>query len=154
MFAVRAVFSRLLDVAWPRQDDRNPVVAPLVGETFHFDLDGTFVVGRFVEVDPPHRMLLRWDRQATDSATSEPAFIEITLTPTEAGGTTVTITGTGFTGTTKVLFGAVAATSYTVVSSTKITAVSPAQAAGTHNIYVTTPGGTSAAVAADDFTYH
>ena len=33
-----------------------------------------------------------------------------------------------------------AATSFTVVSATQITAVSPAQAAGTHNIYVTTPG--------------
>ena len=32
-----------------------------------------------------------------------------------------------------------AATSFTVVSSTEITAVSPAQAAGRHNIYVTTP---------------
>ena len=70
-----------------------------------------------------------------------------------SGGTTVTITGTGFTGTTKVLFGVVAATSYTVVSDTKITAVSPAQAAATHNIYVTTLLGTSAAVPADDFTY-
>src|ERR1019366_7947378 len=47
------------------------------------------------------------------------------------GGTTVTITGTNFTGATKVGFGAVAATSFTVVSSTEITAVSPAQAAGT-----------------------
>jgi hypothetical protein len=70
-----------------------------------------------------------------------------------AGGTTVTITGTGFTGATKVVFGAVAATSFTVVSSTKITAVSPAQAAAAHNIYVTTPVGTSAPVMADLFTY-
>jgi hypothetical protein len=53
-----------------------------------------------------------------------------------------------------VLFGAVAATSYTGVSSTEITAVSPAQAAATHNIYVTTSAGTSPPVAADDYTYH
>ena len=46
----------------------------------------------------------------------------------QAGGTTVTITGTGFTGATKVVFGTVAATSFTVVSATQITAVSPAQA--------------------------
>jgi hypothetical protein len=70
-----------------------------------------------------------------------------------AGGTTVTITGTGFTGATKVVFGAVAATSYSVVGDTEITAVSPAQAAGTNNIYVTAPGGTSPPVAADDYTY-
>jgi hypothetical protein len=40
-----------------------------------------------------------------------------------------------------------------VVSATEITAVSPAGAAGAHNIYVTTPAGTSAAVAGDVFTY-
>ena len=43
-----------------------------------------------------------------------------------AGGTTVTITGTGFTGATAVMFGTTGATSYTVVSATSITAVSPA----------------------------
>ena len=69
------------------------------------------------------------------------------------GGTTVTITGTGFTGATKVVFGTVAAASFTAVSSTEVTAVSPAQAAAWHNIYMTTPNGTSAAVTADEFTY-
>jgi hypothetical protein len=69
------------------------------------------------------------------------------------GGTTISITGTNFTGATKVLFGTVAATSFTVVSSTDISAVSPAQAAAAHNIYVSTPDGTSAPVTADLFTY-
>jgi hypothetical protein len=45
-----------LDVGSPRHDDRNPVISPLVGETFHFDLDGAVIAGRFIEVDPPHRM--------------------------------------------------------------------------------------------------
>jgi hypothetical protein len=70
-----------------------------------------------------------------------------------AGGTSVTITGSGFTGATKVSFGAVAATSFNVVSATQITAVSPAQAAGSHYIVVTGPGGTSALVGAAIFTY-
>ena len=61
------------------------MTAPLVGETFHFDFDGTTIAGCFIEVDAPHRMLLRWDRQGTDTATSAPTFIEITLTPTNAG---------------------------------------------------------------------
>ena len=73
---------------------------------------------------------------------------------TTAGGTTVTITGTGFTGATKVDFGAVAATRFTVVSDTEITAISPAQAASIQNIHVTTAGGTSEPVVAiDPFTY-
>jgi hypothetical protein len=69
-----------------------------------------------------------------------------------AGGTSVTVTGTGFTGATRVAFGALAASSYTVVSDTQITAVSPAQTGG-HNIIVTGPGGTSAIVSADLYTY-
>jgi large repetitive protein len=53
----------------------------------------------------------------------------------------VTITGTAFTGATKVLFNGKAAT-FTVVSSTRITATVPAGAT-TGRIKVTTPGGTA-----------
>jgi hypothetical protein len=60
-----------------------------------------------------------------------------------SGGTVVTVTGTGLSNATKVVFGSVAATSYTVVNDTTITAVSPAQGKSTHSIYVTTPGGTN-----------
>ena len=51
------------------------------------------------------------------------------LSPTagsNAGGTPVTITGTGFTGATAVDFGTTAATGVKVVNDTQITAVSPA----------------------------
>jgi hypothetical protein len=72
---------------------------------------------------------------------------------TPAGGTTVTVTGTGFTGTTTVFFGTIAASSFTVVSDTEITAVSPAQAASARYVFVTTPGGKSAAGTAPKFTY-
>jgi len=70
-----------------------------------------------------------------------------------AGGTSVTITGTGFTGATAVDFGTTAATSETVNSATSITAVSPAESAGTVDVTVTGPGGTSATSSADQFTY-
>jgi hypothetical protein len=65
----------------------------------------------------------------------------------------VTITGTGFTGATEVVFGSVPATSFSVLSNTEITAVSPAQAIAEHNIYVTNPTGTSPQTAADESTY-
>jgi hypothetical protein len=69
-----------------------------------------------------------------------------------AGGDTVTIVGAGFTGATGVRFGAAAAPAMTVDSDMQITAVSP-PGAGMVDVTVTTPGGTSAATPADQFTY-
>jgi hypothetical protein len=68
------------------------------------------------------------------------------------GGTTVTITGAGFTGATAVTFGSSPAKSLTVNSATSITAVSP-KGKGTVDVTVTTPAGTSPTGAADQFTY-
>ena len=69
------------------------------------------------------------------------------------GGTTVTITGTAFTGATAVDFGGDPAASFTVISDTSITAVSPAASGGMVDITVTTAGGTSAVSPADQFTF-
>ena len=60
-----------------------------------------------------------------------------------AGGTAVTITGTGFTDASSVHFGTTPATDLDVVSDTSITVDSPA-GTGTVDVTVTTPGGTSA----------
>ena len=60
-----------------------------------------------------------------------------------AGGTSVVITGTDFTGATAVSFGSTPAKSFTVNSSTQITAVAPAGAAGSVYVTVTTPTATS-----------
>ncbi len=68
------------------------------------------------------------------------------------GGTTVTITGTGFTDATGVSFGSVAATNVAVETATEMTALAPA-GSGVVDVTVTTPDGTSAATAADQFTY-
>ncbi|MEU7633741.1 IPT/TIG domain-containing protein [Nocardia sp. NPDC049220] len=60
-----------------------------------------------------------------------------------AGGTSVVLIGTGFAGTTAVRFGTTPAMSFTVDSATSITAVAPAGIAGTVDIIVISPGGTS-----------
>jgi hypothetical protein len=70
-----------------------------------------------------------------------------------AGGTMIIVTGTGFTGATSLMFGTIAATSFTVDSDTRINATSPAGSAGTVHVTVTTPDGTSATSSADQFTY-
>jgi hypothetical protein len=69
-----------------------------------------------------------------------------------AGGTSVTITGTAFTGATAVLFGTTPAASFTVGGATTITARSPA-GSGSAAISIVAPGGTSAANADATFTW-
>ena len=70
------------------------------------------------------------------------------------GGTGVTITGTGFTEATDVNFGQALASTLVVNSAgTQITAMSPTESAGTVDVTVTGPGGTSATSAADKFTF-
>ena len=60
------------------------MTAPRPGDAFRLDLDGTVIAGRYIEVDPPHCLVIGWDRQ-TDEAAPTPALIEITLTPTGDG---------------------------------------------------------------------
>lgn len=96
---------------------------------------------------------------ASDQYVYAPAPTVSSITPTAgrtAGGTTVIITGTGFSsapGSGAVSFGGTGGASYTIDSDTQITAISPAHAAGTVDLTVTTPGGTSATSVADQFTY-
>ncbi len=71
----------------------------------------------------------------------------------QAGRTTVTIPGTGFTGATAVKFGGTNTKAFTVNSATSNTATAPAGVSGTVDVTVTTSGGTSATSAADQFTY-
>jgi len=69
-----------------------------------------------------------------------------------AGGDTVTITGSGFTGATDVSIGPASAPAMNVDSDTQITATTP-PGSGTVDVIVTTPAGASAATTADQFTY-
>ncbi len=57
-----------------------------------------------------------------------------------SGGQPVTVTGTNFTGATKVLFGTTPAAGFTVDSPTQITATTPAHAAGVVHVRVQTAG--------------
>lgn len=71
----------------------------------------------------------------------------------QAGGTAVSIIGTGFTGTTAVNFGSTPAASFVVNSDNLITAISPPAVFGTVNISVTTGSGTSSISAGDRFVF-
>jgi Tfp pilus assembly protein PilV len=69
-----------------------------------------------------------------------------------AGGTSVTITGVGFTGATAVNFGSTPATNVSVANDTTITATSP-PGTGAVDVTVVTPAGTSPTNALDLFNY-
>jgi hypothetical protein len=69
-----------------------------------------------------------------------------------AGGSQLTISGSGFTGATGVSFGTAQATSFSVDSDSKITAVTPA-GSGAVAVTVTTPGGTSDPAASPTFLF-
>jgi hypothetical protein len=84
---------------------------------------------------------------------SEPTVTNVNPnTGPTSGGTSVTITGTNFSGATAVSFGSNAAASFTVNSATQITATSPT-GVGTVDVTVTNQNGTSATSSGDRFTY-
>ncbi len=70
------------------------------------------------------------------------------------GGEKITITGTNLNGTTALMFGEVAATSFSITGEERITAVVPSQAkVGTVDIVATTLAGESPLTKADNYTY-
>ena len=84
------------------------------------------------------------------NSTAAPAPTISGFSPASGGtGTSVTITGTNFTGATAVSFGGAVASSYTVSSSTSITAVVGTGATGV--VMVVTPGGTATSSGTFDF---
>jgi hypothetical protein len=88
------------------------------------------------------------------SATPAPAVTAISpASGTTAGGMPVTITGTGLSGATAVDFGSTAGTAVSCTA-TSCTVTSPAGAAGTVDVTVTTPVGTSAVSSAGRYTYN
>lgn len=91
----------------------------------------------------------------TTSSTLPPNVTSVTPTiGVTEGGNTVTITGTGLTNTSAVLFGGVNALSFSIPSDSTVKAVSPPNVDGTFaDVTVTTDQGTSVAVPGGRFFY-
>jgi IPT/TIG domain-containing protein len=99
-----------------------------------------------------------WSNQAGECRQRAAEAVAVTKlapkTGPSAGGTAVTITGSGFTSSATVHFGAVAAGEVTVNSATSITAVSPPGTPRAKvDVTVTTSSGTSPIVKKDRFKY-
>lgn len=130
--------------------DLNDLVAPGSGWTLTFAAainDAGEIIGQGTLNGVAHAFLLTPISSAPNVTAITPS------TGPRTGSTTVTITGTGFTGATAVSFGGTPATSFTVNSDSQITAVSPPHAAGTVDVTVTSPDGMSQIVLVDHFTY-
>ncbi len=94
------------------------------------------------------------NRLFTYKAPVPPAPTVSSLSPTSgttAGGTTITITGTGFTGAAGIAIGGLPCAGFTVTNTTSATCTTPPGNAGTASVDVTTPNGTNSANAL--FTY-
>ena len=92
--------------------------------------------------------------QFTYTAAPAPSVSGLSTTSgSVVGGTDVVVTGSYFTGASSVEFGGVSASSFTVLSDSAIEAFSPGGAAGTVDVQVVTPSGTSSTSSSDEFTY-
>jgi hypothetical protein len=112
-------------------------------KTFETGADVRYVVGQTYRLD--------------DINNDFPTATFVSCTPNNplpaAGGTTVTILGTGFSGVTSVTFGGVAGTGLVVVSDSKLTVVTPAKTAGTYPLVIVDDATASASLSGGNVTF-
>lgn len=108
-------------------------------------IDATYLYVNAIDSESQTNAFGKFDLPATTTPTITACSPPVGLV---TGGATVTLTGTNLSSVTAVAFGSNAATTFTVVSSTKITATTPAGAAGSVFISV---NGTASTVS---FTYY
>jgi IPT/TIG domain len=151
----------------------NPTSLPVhAGDIIGIDLGGPGSSGEVNEISQPGAENLLFSSTPPAFGVGIPSVqygkellysADVVLTPvvtvldpaqgSAAGGTTVSIFGQYLDGATAVSFGATPARSFTVVSANQITAIAPASGAGQVDVQVLGPGGTSAAVAGDRYTF-
>jgi uncharacterized protein YndB with AHSA1/START domain len=64
------------------------LLVPEPGGEFAVDVNGVPVRGRYLEVEPPHRLLISWGHAGSDRLPPGTSTVEVRLTPA-AGGTDV-----------------------------------------------------------------
>ncbi|MEP6753566.1 MAG: SRPBCC family protein [Candidatus Dormiibacterota bacterium] len=68
---------------------------PRPGGRYRIDVDGEHIAsGEYREVDPPHRVLMTWGWEASDTVPPGSTMVEITLTP-DGQGTVLRLRHTG-----------------------------------------------------------
>ncbi|HEY2301510.1 MAG TPA: IPT/TIG domain-containing protein [Acidimicrobiales bacterium] len=125
--------------------------APATDVATALALPGSWKLDQYPQgATPTQRLYVRKDQWGTLTATPEVDSIAPTGGPV-AGGTGVTIRGSGLTGSTGVTFGGTAATGFLVNSDATVTCITPAHAAGAVPVVVLNPRGN--VTAAEQFTF-
>jgi uncharacterized protein YndB with AHSA1/START domain len=66
------------------------VLEPQPGGEFTLDINGVPVRGRYLELEPPHRLVISWGHAGSERLPPGASTVEVTLTP-DGDGTTVRI---------------------------------------------------------------
>jgi uncharacterized protein YndB with AHSA1/START domain len=83
---VQEVFRYLTDpVAMIRWMGQHATLEPAPGGCFEVDINGVPVRGRYLEVDPPRRVVVSWGVAGRHDLPPGASEVEFTLTPTAAG---------------------------------------------------------------------
>ena len=61
------------------------VLDPQPGGEFTLDINGVPVRGRYLKLDPPHRLVISWGHAGSELLPPGSSTLEITLSPTHAG---------------------------------------------------------------------
>jgi uncharacterized protein YndB with AHSA1/START domain len=76
--------------AFVRWMGERALLQPAPGGAFEVDINGVPVRGRYLEVEPPHRLLISWGHAGSDRLPPGASTVEVRLSPA-GGGTRVEI---------------------------------------------------------------
>jgi uncharacterized protein YndB with AHSA1/START domain len=83
---IEEVFRHLTDpAAMIRWMGQHATLDPAVGGAFELDINGVPVRGRYLEVDPPRRVVVSWGVAGSTDLPPGATEVEFTLTPIQAG---------------------------------------------------------------------
>ena len=83
---IEEVFRHLTDpAAMIRWMGQHATLEPVAGGAFEVDINGVPVRGRYLEIDPPRRVVVSWGVAGNTELPPGATEVEFTLTPTPAG---------------------------------------------------------------------
>lgn len=83
---IDVVFEHLVKPAcMTRWMGTHATLRPVPGGEFSVDINGYLVRGEYIEVEPPHRVVVSWGMEGLEDLPPGSSRVEFTLTPTRSG---------------------------------------------------------------------